>query len=491
VPDSQIHRYELMEERRSADRREGDRRATRFGSGRRQGDRRNGGSLTSSETVRRVFPIAEGGTPPWLRRREALQRGALIAADVAAVVLVLARFPVASVMIGLVVTVVLAKLAGLYDGDTMVMRRSTLDETPRLAQVAGLVALAVQSHVVLVWGTLTFTLLAARALARLLSRRALAPERCLAIGDMAVAEHLRRKIADSRANAILVATLPLAPHEHADHFGGADGLREIVARERIDRVVLAPVSTDATDTLELVRVSKLAGVRVSVLPRLFEAIGSAVEFEDVDGVTLLGLRRFGLTRSSRAIKRAFDLFGAGLATLAVAPLLALIALIIRLDSPGPTFFRQIRVGRDGRHFCIYKFRTMVDGAEALKEALRDGSAGLFKLTDDPRTTRVGRILRQSSLDELPQLFNVLRGDMSLVGPRPLVVDEDSQVLGLDRSRLHLTPGMTGHWQIMGSARVPMDEMVSIDYLYVANWSLWSDVKILARTLPYVLGRGGL
>src|SRR4051794_6556692 len=366
-----------MEERRATERREGDRRATRFGPGRREADRRNGGSLATSETVRRVFPIAEGGTPPWLRRREALQRGALIGADLAAVALVLALtpagVPATSVLLGLALTVGLAKIAGLYDGDTMVMRRSTLDEMPRLAQVAGLATLASglafqstlsRPGVIAVWGALTLTLLAARALARFLTRRALEPERCLAIGDPAVGAHLRRKVADSRANAIVVATLPLAPHEHADHFGGAEGLRELVAREHIDRVVLMPVSTDATDTLELVRVSKLAGVRVSVLPRLFEAIGSAVEFEDVDGVTLLGLRRFGLTRSSRAIKRAFDLVGAGLVTLAVAPLLALLALVVRLDSAGPVLFRQVRVGRDGRHFCIYKFRTMVDGAEA-------------------------------------------------------------------------------------------------------------------------------
>src|SRR3954467_4091970 len=227
-----------MEERRSTDRREGDRRSTRFGPGRRAADRRNGGSLVSSEAVRRVFPIAEGGTPPWLRRREALQRGALIVADLAAVALLLvlapAGVPATSVLVGLAGTVGLAKIGGLYDGDTMVMRRSTLDESPRLAQVAGLVTLACglafaselsRPEVILVWGALTFTLLATRALARWLARRALAPERCLAIGDPGVAAHLRRKIADSRANAILVATLPLAAHEHADRFGGAEGLR--------------------------------------------------------------------------------------------------------------------------------------------------------------------------------------------------------------------------------------------------------------------------
>jgi lipopolysaccharide/colanic/teichoic acid biosynthesis glycosyltransferase len=177
----------------------------------------------------------------------------------------------------------------------------------------------------------------------------------------------------------------------------------------------------------------------------------------------------------------------------VAPVIAAIALAIRLDSKGPIFFRQIRVGRDGRQFSILKFRSMVVGAEAEKDRLRamnEAGEGLFKLTNDPRVTRVGDVLRRTSLDELPQLFNVIRGEMSLVGPRPLVVDEDAQVLGLDRSRLHLTPGMTGPWQVLGS-RVPMQEMVEIDYLYVSTWSLWLDVKILLRTIKHVVQGGNV
>jgi lipopolysaccharide/colanic/teichoic acid biosynthesis glycosyltransferase len=136
---------------------------------------------------------------------------------------------------------------------------------------------------------------------------------------------------------------------------------------------------------------------------------------------------------------------------------------------------------------------MIRDAEARKAelALHNEADGLFKIADDPRITRVGRMLRRSSLDELAQLLNVLRGDMSLVGPRPLVLDEDALITGADRHRLELTPGMTGHWQIAGSSRVPLHEMVKIDYLYVAGWSLWSDMKILLRTVPYMLARRGL
>jgi lipopolysaccharide/colanic/teichoic acid biosynthesis glycosyltransferase len=223
-------------------------------------------------------------------------------------------------------------------------------------------------------------------------------------------------------------------------------------------------------------------------------VGSSVEFDDLHGVTVMGVRRFDLTRSSAALKRAFDLLGASLGVLAVAPLLILIAVAIKIDSRGPVFFRQLRVGRHGQRFFMLKFRTMVPDAEALKDGLRDrneAQEGLFKIAEDPRVTRVGRLLRRSALDELPQLLNIVRGEMSLVGPRPLVIDEDQRVEGWHRRRLELMPGMTGPWQILGPARVPLREMVAIDYLYVANWSLWTDIKIILRTIPHVLGRRGL
>ena len=176
------------------------------------------------------------------------------------------------------------------------------------------------------------------------------------------------------------------------------------------------------------------------------------------------------------------------------PCAVAIALANRLLAPGPMFFRQHRVGKDGVPFEMIKFRTMVDGAEELRadlEARNEVQGGLFKIAEDPRITKVGRFLRRASLDELPQLINVLRGEMSLVGPRPLVPEEDSRIEGQHRRRLHLKPGMTGQWQISGSSRIPLQEMVTIDYLYAANWSLWGDVKILLRTVPHVLAQRGL
>jgi exopolysaccharide biosynthesis polyprenyl glycosylphosphotransferase len=504
-----LQRYELMEERRTDERR--DDRGRRFGrrGDRRGNERRGQRSLAAAPPVRRIWPLAEGTAPPGVKRRETAQRALLAAADGLAVAAGLtlvhlvtgAPMPAPFALGGALVVILLAKLAGLYDRDALVLRRSTLDEAPRVFQLTGIVTLTItlafdvaldRGSVLLLWAALGVGVCGARFLARVLSRRILPNECCLVIGDRVVAEQIRKKVAASRAGARVVGVLPLATGETAEAFGGVAGLRALVDAHQLDRVILAPVSTDAADMLELIRVAKQVGVRVSVLPRLFEVVGSSVEFEDLDGMTMLGVRRFGLPASSRAIKRAFDVVGCTVLLIAVAPVLAVIAAAVRLDSRGPIFFRQRRIGRDGEPFCMFKFRSMVPDAESRKANLRhlNEAEGLFKIAADPRITRVGRFLRSTSLDELPQLLNVLRGDMSLVGPRPLVLDEDEKILGLDRVRLHLTPGMTGHWQVLGSSRIPMEEMLGIDYLYVASWSLWTDLKILIRTVPHVLLRSG-
>jgi lipopolysaccharide/colanic/teichoic acid biosynthesis glycosyltransferase len=175
-----------------------------------------------------------------------------------------------------------------------------------------------------------------------------------------------------------------------------------------------------------------------------------------------------------------------------APLLLVAAVAIKLDSPGPVLFRQDRIGRGGQHFRLIKLRTMVRDADAKREELlaQSKEAGWLHLDDDPRITRVGRVLRLASIDELPQLWNVVRGDMSLVGPRPLIAEEDGMVEEWARGRLDLTPGVTGLWQVLGRTQIPFDDMVELDYLYVTNWSLWGDVRLMLRTLPVVLSRHG-
>src|SRR3954471_24988700 len=399
--------------------------------------------------------------------------------------------------------IVVSKVLGLYDRDELLIRKTTLDESPALFQLAAVYTLLIwllgdafiigmlgRGQAVGLWLCLFGFTLVGRTAARGFARAVAAEERCLVLGDLEGTGTIERKLAAGRGvKARVVAQLPL--DLEAEHDAELRLLEYAIAEHDVHRVILAPRTADSDAMLDAVRLVKSLGVKVSLLPRLFEVVGSSVVFDDLEGVTVLGVRRFGITRSSAIVKRSRDVLGGGLALLIAGPVMLLIAAAIRLDSRGPVFFRQTRVGRDGKRFVMLKFRTMVEGADAMKPELRGESphGRLFKLHDDPRVTRVGRMLRRTSLDELPQLINVLRGDMSLVGPRPLVVDEDRLVLGWHRRRLHLTPGMTGHWQILGSARIPLSEMVKIDYLYAANWSLWTDIKILLRTIPYVL-RGG-
>jgi lipopolysaccharide/colanic/teichoic acid biosynthesis glycosyltransferase len=202
----------------------------------------------------------------------------------------------------------------------------------------------------------------------------------------------------------------------------------------------------------------------------------------------------GHGRLARAVKRTFDVVGAVLMMAILAPLWLVIALLIKADSPGPILFRQRRIGKDGKPFWMLKFRTMVDGADAEKPALlhlNEAGEGLFKIGTDPRVTRVGRWMRSTCLDELPQLLHVVTGQMSLVGPRPLVPEEDAQISGQDRHRQSVRPGMTGIWQVGGASAIPINEMVALDRSYVENWSPWLDVKLLAETVLLVVLRKGL
>jgi exopolysaccharide biosynthesis polyprenyl glycosylphosphotransferase len=276
-------------------------------------------------------------------------------------------------------------------------------------------------------------------------------------------------------------------------LGPLDDLDYVLRANGIERVIIAPSERTTDDQLDTIRLVKGLGVKVSVLPRLFEVVGSSMEFDDVDGITVLGLRRYGLPKTSWYVKRAFDVVGSAVGLVITSPLLLGTAIAVRLSSPGSILFRQPRVGRKGERFEMLKFRTMYEGADQMKAELLDKSeveGGMFKIRDDPRVTPVGRLLRRTSMDELPQLINVLRGEMSLVGPRPLIEEEDRLIAGWHHRRREGTPGMTGVWQVLGSARVPLDDMVKMDYLYRANWSLWLDLKILLRTFAHVFHRRG-
>jgi exopolysaccharide biosynthesis polyprenyl glycosylphosphotransferase len=414
--------------------------------------------------------------------------------------------------------VLIAKVGGRYDHDEMVLRKSTLDETPGLLLLAGAYSLAWSfvaflaslhldlggAGVVLMWAATSFFLVLSRASARTLAQLSTAPERVLIVGDSRARNRLAQSLAcDPGAHIDVVGFLPLederrtkadwGPESRRQRSLTFDNLDEVVEELLVDRVFLIPTTADSELMLEAVRRTSALGVKVSIVPRLLEVVGSAVEFDTVGGVTVLGVRRPGLTRSSRAVKRSMDIVGASFGLFLLSPIFAVVALAIKLNSHGPVFFRQLRVGRDGRPFKMTKFRSMVDGAEAQRQALDalNETDGLFKLSADPRVTRVGKFLRRTSLDELPQLINVVTGHMSLVGPRPLVVDEDRLVEGRHRDRLSLAPGMTGPWQVLGPTRPPLSEMVKTDYLYATSWSMWTDIKILVRTLSHVTSRRGI
>ena len=463
--------------------------------------------------------IREGVRPASVLTRDARFRRTLAIADVAAAavaVLVVATAgastPKWSVLAGVPLVVLACKLGGLYDRDEHVVRKTTLDEAPALFQTATICTLILfladdmlfagglgKRAVVAFWIVLLLGLTCFRALARRLVVQLTPAERCLVLGDRSAAERITEKFSMSHSmKAELVGRVRMTgdPREHGGppELGPLGDLDFILRTSAIDRVIIAPSARDSDETLDTIRLVKALGVKVSVLPRLFEVVGSSVEFDDCDGITLLGVRRYGLSKSSFLVKRSFDIVGAAAGLALLAPLFVAIAAAIKLTSRGPVFFRQQRIGRAGEQFAMFKFRTMYQGADAQKEALADlnEARGFFKISNDPRVTRAGRFLRRCQLDELPQLINVLRGEMSLVGPRPLVAEEDSRIEGFNRRRLDVLPGITGVWQVLGSStRVPLQEMVKVDYIYGANWSLWLDIKILLRTVPLVLLRRGV
>jgi exopolysaccharide biosynthesis polyprenyl glycosylphosphotransferase len=407
------------------------------------------------------------------------------------------------------------KVIGLYDRDQNVLRKSTIDEAPSIFYLAVVYALALWlCETVLFHGYLarpqvlgllaaTFALVTiGRMAVRRIAHALATSERCVVIGTASDASRIARKFAAaSSVNASVVGRVSLIDvHEDAGARAGGvpllgdyDRLARVVAENQVERVIIAPHSDGQEEILDAIRLVKALGVKVSVVPRLLEVLGSSSTVDEIDGIWLLGVRQFGLQRSSEALKRIVDIVIAGTVLVALGPLFVILTVAVKLDSRGPVFFRQPRIGKRGATFWMLKFRSMVPDAEAQKAALRvhnEVEGGLFKIESDPRITRVGKLLRTTSLDELPQILNVLKGDMSLVGPRPLVPDEDALIEGWQRRRLAVKPGMTGLWQIFGSSRIPMHEMVKIDYIYGANWSLWLDLQIMLRTIPYVLSRRG-
>ncbi|MDY6876761.1 MAG: sugar transferase [Chloroflexota bacterium] len=272
-------------------------------------------------------------------------------------------------------------------------------------------------------------------------------------------------------------------------LGPLRNLSRLIDEEAVDAVIITLPWMYHRKIMSIVRECERRQVNALIVPDLFQMSLSQVDVDDLGGVPLVGVREVGFGRGALLIKRGVDVMGAVIGLVLGAPLLALIGLAIRLDSPGPIIFHQTRVGAGGKTFDMYKFRSMREGAEAELEKLRDlneADGPIFKIRDDPRLTCVGRFLRRTSLDELPQLWNVLRGEMSLVGPRPPLPAEVTRYMEWHKKRLEVRPGLTALWQVRGRSLLSFDEGVLLDIYYIENWSLWLDFKILLRTIPKAL-----
>jgi exopolysaccharide biosynthesis polyprenyl glycosylphosphotransferase len=276
-------------------------------------------------------------------------------------------------------------------------------------------------------------------------------------------------------------------------LGGLGDLPDVLRSGALDEVIVSGSDLHEEELLQLVEEAHGWGVKVRIAPTTAELLTQRAEYVAGQGVPLFELRPPVVAGLDWAVKRAFDLVVSGLIVVFGLPVWALIALAVKLDSSGPIFYRDRRVGLGEREFGMFKFRSMyTDAAErqAALETSNEASGPLFKIKDDPRVTKVGRFLRRYSIDELPQVLNVLRGEMSLVGPRPLPLRDYVQLDDWHRRRYRVLPGMTGLWQVSGRIELSFDDLVRLDFYYLENWSVWLDISILAKTLPAVIARRG-
>jgi exopolysaccharide biosynthesis polyprenyl glycosylphosphotransferase len=408
--------------------------------------------------------------------------------------------------------VVVAKLYGLYDHDEERTDHSTADDLVPVFHLVtvgswlfyGFTAVTHKADPGLArlfgfWLFAIAIVTAGRAAARTLSRRNLAYlQNTIIVGAGDVGQLVAKKLRQHPEYGLnLVGFVDDQPKERPASLhdlallGGPEQLPQLVQILDVERVIVAFSNDSHEDMLDLIRSLKDLDIQIDLVPRFFEVIGTNIGIHTAEGLPLIGLPSLRLSRSSIVLKRTMDLALSLSSLVLLAPLFAAVAVWIKLDSKGPVFFRQLRMGSGDRTFEIFKFRTMSFDAEERKQNYAslnkhngdDGDPRMFKIPNDPRVTRSGSWLRRFSIDELPQLLNVVRGEMSLVGPRPLILEEDQHVVDWRRNRLNLKPGITGLWQVLGRDDIPFEEMVRLDYVYVTTWSLLNDLKLILRTVP--------
>ena len=413
---------------------------------------------------------------------------------------------------------VAAKLYGLYDRDEERVTHSTVDEIVGVFQLLTLgvwlfyatswmvgLASPSQRKLATFWALALVFVITLRSVARAVARhRPAYIQNAVIVGAGDVGQLIGRKILqhpEYRVN--LVGFVDAAPKERRRDLGdlpvlgGADEIGGIIEREEVDRVVVAFSQDGHEEMLELLRAIRPHDVQIDLVPRLFDAIGAKVGVHTVEGLPLLVLPASRISRSSRLVKRTVDVIGAASLLVLVAPAMFVIAWLIRRDSDGPVFFRQTRLGMDMRDFTFLKFRTMRVGTDEAphREYVRQirasdalpGSNNLYKLERHDSVTKVGRWLRRTSLDELPQLINVLRGDMSLVGPRPVIPYELELFAPQHYERFLVPAGLTGLWQVEARAHSTFGEALDLDVAYARGWSLGLDLRLFLRT-PLVMLR---
>src|SRR3954451_19968288 len=415
--------------------------------------------------------------------------------------------------------IVVARLYRLYDQDEERTHHPTSDDLVRVFHLTTVctwvffagVSLTGLAHpeltkVITLWFLAVGLIAVSRTCARAWCRRNISYiQNTVIVGAGDVGQSVARKLLRHAEYGInVVGFVDTAPKdlqdglEHLTMLGSPEQLPEIVQLLDIERVVIAFSNDSAEELLELVRSLNELQVQIDIVPRLFELVGPNVKIDTVEGLPLVELPPPSLSRSSRWIKRSIDATVAGIALLLASPIFAYIALRVKLDSPGPIFFRQKRLGQDQEEFEVLKFRTMkVDNddsahREFIKELMDPTKAkaknGIFKLDRGDAVTRSGRWLRATSLDELPQLINVLRGDMSLVGPRPCIDWETEHFEPHHYDRFLVPAGITGLWQVTARAQSTFKEALDMDVAYARGWSLGLDLRLLCRTPLQVLGR---
>ncbi len=323
-----------------------------------------------------------------------------------------------------------------------------------------------------------------------------ARRRTVLVGEGEPLAELKRTLGSDRSGIRYEYLGAIAPNGDAGDLpvlGGLDALPLILREQDVHELIATDGSFDERELLELVEVAHRYGVKVKIAPRTTELLLQRAEYIPGEGTPLFELRPPALAGWEWGVKRGFDIIVSSLVVVVGSPLWLAIAATIKATSNGPVFYRDSRIGLGEQTFGMMKFRTMYADAadrQGALEAENEASGPLFKIKNDPRVTPVGRVLRRFSLDEMPQVLNVLWGDMSLVGPRPLPIRDYEQLLPWHRKRYLVLPGMTGLWQVSGRIDLSFDDLVRLDFYYIENWSIWLDISILAKTLPAVLARRG-